>query len=109
MPEQKLLQVDVDQVFRKVQELNEQLFKERDARLEANKDRLQAEFKRYEKASLPIQEPDADALFYGFRNAVKDEDYATILRISSLLDKYWLFEHKEIWSYCAQAKHFTGQ
>ena len=100
---------NVDAVFREVARLNEIFFKERDARLEANRAKLKAIYGKYKKKRTgKIKNPDADALFLFFREAFVKKNFAEIVKVGNLIeDEMWYWEHGEIQAYYLYAKKQT--
>jgi hypothetical protein len=96
---------EVEARIRKACELGQQMLKERDARLEADRERLTSIFEKYKKRKRKIKNADPDVLFYCFHDAFKRKDYAEIVKVGDLIDdEMFYFEHGEIQAYYLYSK-----
>jgi hypothetical protein len=96
---------EIEARIRKASELRQQMLKERDARLEADRERLTSIFEKYKKRKRKIKNPDSDVLFLCFRDAFMRKDYAEIVKVGDLIDdEMFYFEHGQVQAYYLYSK-----
>ena len=96
--------IDITWKLKVISELNRTCYILRSSYLESRRDELTEKFLKYLNAKKPINNPNADAIEFGFRESWLKKDYAAIVKAGELLGQNFFEDNRELEAFLAMAR-----